>query len=367
MSRNIFVWITVILWGLGLLEVNGFLSPQIRNRAKIRQIQLKYEYDPIESGFSPRRGNRGNGIRPDSSKVAADVANFQPLSISEKNDSLVINTSIGIDESEGDFHNKVDSENAILTKDRLINAVILACAFGYAIHTILDVDHGMSRGWTQKEIMIRMPYDNWRNYENSLANSPIWTKTTINVIIYLLGDWLSQTVFNKKDILDFDPIRTFKNGFIGMCFGPLVAEYYEFSDWILPVDVGMNRLYKIFMDQTVYLGVKCSIYIAAVALLNGEGFRTAKQNVDERIKPVMLTAWKFWPFVHCITYGFIPAQHRILWVNSVDLVWNAILAALSRGENDEVSDNMDTSDDVDTSESSLALETHSEDEEEVLL
>lgn len=30
--------------------------------------------------------------------------------------------------------------------------------------------------------------------------------------------------------------------------------------------------------------------------------------------------------VHCITYSIIPARHRILWVNCVDLVWNAILA-----------------------------------------
>ena len=217
------------------------------------------------------------------------------------------------------------------TSDHILNAIILACAFGYAVHTILDVDHGMTRGWTQKEIVLRMPYDNWRNYENSLASSPIWTKTTINVIIYLLGDWLSQTVFNKKHVLDFDAARTFKNGFIGMCFGPLVAEYYEFSDWILPAEVGINRLYKIFMDQTLYLGIKCSIYIAAVTILNGEDIQKANETVRSRIKPVMFTAWKFWPFVHCITYGFIPAQHRILWVNSVDLVWNAILAALSRG------------------------------------
>jgi hypothetical protein len=29
--------------------------------------------------------------------------------------------------------------------------------------------------------------------------------------------------------------------------------YYEFSDTILPVEVGINRLYKICMDQTIYL------------------------------------------------------------------------------------------------------------------
>lgn len=227
-----------------------------------------------------------------------------------------------------------EDANILMNKDRFINLCLLIAAFGYAIHTILDVDHGMTRGWTHKEVMLRLPYDNWRNYENSLANSPIWTKTSINVIIYLLGDWLSQTVFNDQNLLDFDATRTFKNGFIGLCFGPLVAEYYEFSDWILPMDVGINRVYKILMDQTIYLFVKCSIYIAVVGLLNGESLTQAKENVSSRIKTVMLTAWKFWPFAHCITYGLIPPQHRILWVNSVDLVWNAILAALSRSSDE---------------------------------
>jgi len=244
----------------------------------------------------------------------------------ELSTSQSIDASTDVDDSNINDTIAAAEEISNINTERIINACLLFAAFGFAAHTILDVDHGMTRGWTQKEIMLRLPYDNWRNYENSLVNQPIWTKTSINVIIYLLGDWLSQTVFKKKDILDFDASRTLKNGFIGMCFGPIVAEYYEFSDWILPVEVGINRIYKILMDQTIYLGVKCSIYIAAVGLLNGESVDQVKENVSARIKPVMFTAWKFWPFVHCITYGLIPAQHRILWVNSVDLVWNAILA-----------------------------------------
>ena len=34
--------------------------------------------------------------------------------------------------------------------------------------------------------------------------------------------------------------------------------------------------------------------------------------------------------VHCVTYSVIPAQHRILWVNSVDLVWNAIISSAAQ-------------------------------------
>jgi protein Mpv17 len=217
---------------------------------------------------------------------------------------------------------------------KLFNGLILALSFGYAIYTVFNIDHGMTRGWTQSEVAMRIPLDNWSNYETSLMEKPVFTKTLINVVIYLLGDWLSQTVFQKKNVLDFDAWRTLRNGFIGLCFGPLVHEYYQFSDRILPVEGGsmMIRFQKILMDQTIYLTVKCAVYISAVGLLQGDDWDTVKNNVKDRIGGIIFTAWKFWPLIHCITYGFIPARHRILWVNSVDLIWNAILSTLARKE-----------------------------------
>lgn len=225
-----------------------------------------------------------------------------------------------------------ESNNTALLQ-KIVNGTFLALCFGFALYTILNIDHGMTRGWSQSEIAMRIPLDNWSSYESALLEKPIFTKTMINVIIYLLGDWLSQTLFQGNNVLDFDVSRTLKNGFIGLCFGPLVHQYYEFSDAILPVEGGLaNRASKILMDQTIYLTVKCSIYISAVGLLAGDDVETVKGNVKERIGPVVITAWKFWPLVHCITYGLIPARHRILWVNSVDLIWNAILASKAQGD-----------------------------------
>ena len=220
---------------------------------------------------------------------------------------------------------------------KLVNLALLAVSFGYVLFSVFNIDKGMTRGWTPAEIGMRIPLDTWASYENSLSEKPVATKTIINVVIYLLGDWLSQTIFKRNNILDFDAGRTLKNGFVGMCFGPAVHEYYEFSDWILPVDgvtMGItNRAFKILMDQTIYLAVKCSIYIMAIGVLNGESVENSAENVKNRLKPIMFTAWKFWPLVHCVTYGLIPARHRILWVNSVDLVWNAILASKARDDN----------------------------------
>jgi len=33
-----------------------------------------------------------------------------------------------------------------------------------------------------------------------------------------------------------------------------------------------------------------------------------------------------WPFAHLITYGVIPVEQRLLWVDTVELVWVTILS-----------------------------------------
>ncbi len=230
------------------------------------------------------------------------------------------------------------SQSSSTTTPKLFNTALLILCFGYAIYSIFTIDIGLTRGWSISEKAMRIPLDNWSSYESSLNNQPIFTKTTINVVIYLLGDWLSQTLFIKKNLLDFDAWRTMKNGFIGMIFGPIVHEYYEFSDYILPVDLNAyNRFKKIFMDQTIYIFTKCSIYIILVNLLGGESWEYSVEQSRGKIKNIMFTAWKFWPLVHCVTYTAIPARHRILWVNCVDLFWNAILASLAGNKkSDEV-------------------------------
>mmetsp|Transcript_1170 Transcript_1170/g.2456 ORF Transcript_1170/g.2456 Transcript_1170/m.2456 type:complete len:511 (-) Transcript_1170:246-1778(-) len=293
----------------------------------------------------------------DHGMAQADAAPFAPavpineIAIGANNGSMIIANN----ESEDyppfiKFLFQKDANGQTLAS-KLFNLALLAASFGFVFVSVFTIDRGMTRGWSPAEIGMRIPLDTWASYENSLSEKPVATKTIINIVIYLLGDWLSQTLFQQKNILDFDAARTLKNGFIGMCFGPAVHEYYEFSDWILPVDgvtIGItNRAFKILMDQTVYLSIKCSIYILAIGVLNGESVESSSENVKNRIKPIMFAAWKFWPLVHCVTYGLIPARHRILWVNSVDLVWNAILASKARDDDGEDNDSDGGSDGLD--------------------
>ncbi len=327
--KTIFVWILCICDGVyafhigynrnsGITNISGPIGSTIIPIPRDTITVTSHQY---RSTHSNPNSNSNRGYLSNK-RVCTLPLHATKIDADPKIDLAVEDPSLSPLPETSSTQNETPSTNT----NKVLNALLLLACFGFVTYSVLNVDNGMTRGWTMGEKAMRIPLDNWSSYESSLNTQPIATKTMINVIIYLLGDWLSQTIFVNKSLLDFDAWRTTRNGLIGLVFGPLVHEYYEFSDSILPVEIGMNRFYKIIMDQTLYLSVKCSVYIVAVNMLAGESWEYSSGMAKEKIKGIMLTAWKFWPLVHCVTYGFIPARHRILWVNCVDLFWNAILA-----------------------------------------
>lgn len=66
-----------------------------------------------------------------------------------------------------------------------------------------------------------------------------------------------------------------------------------------------------------------------------------------------------------MTYGLIPARHRILWVNCVDLVWNAILASMSQKKEEPIKIIVAKDDDRDQQQQPMIWETSANDETRV--
>jgi len=91
------------------------------------------------------------------------------------------------------------TDDELGVEQKVINLLFLSISFGYAIYTVLNINNGMTRGWSASEIAIRIPVDNWGAYESYLANKPIVTKTLINVIIYLA----ESNCIPKKEFIKF--------------------------------------------------------------------------------------------------------------------------------------------------------------------
>mmetsp|Transcript_30917 Transcript_30917/g.52833 ORF Transcript_30917/g.52833 Transcript_30917/m.52833 type:complete len:106 (-) Transcript_30917:155-472(-) len=59
--------------------------------------------------------------------------------------------------------------------------------------------------------------------------------------------------------------------------------------------------------------------------------------------PLIVSGLKLWPLAHCVTYGLVPVENRLLWVDLVEIIWVTILAtqASGAGDNEKLADQDD--------------------------
>ncbi|CAI0549853.1 unnamed protein product [Linum tenue] len=91
--------------------------------------------------------------------------------------------------------------------------------------------------------------------------------------------------------------------------------------WVVPA--------KVAFDQTVWAAIWNSIYFVALGFLRFESPANIFRELKATFLPMLTAGWKLWPFAHLITYGVVPVEQRLLWVDSVELIWVTILSTYS--------------------------------------
>ncbi|KAM7269891.1 hypothetical protein ACFE04_029105 [Oxalis oulophora] len=220
-----------------------------------------------------------------------------------------------------------DDDDRLMSRG--VNAAIVLGFGTFAVTKLLTIDHDYWHGWTLYEVLRYLPEHNWIAYEEALKKNPVLAKMAISGIVYSLGDWIAQC-FEGKPILDFDPKRMFRSGLVGFTLhGSLSHYYYQFCEALFPFQGWWVVPAKVAFDQTVWSAIWNSIYFVFLGILRFE----SPANIFSELKAtfwVMLTAgWKLWPFAHLITYGVIPIEQRLLWVDCVELIWVTILSTYS--------------------------------------
>ncbi|KAJ0965947.1 hypothetical protein J5N97_027085 [Dioscorea zingiberensis] len=233
----------------------------------------------------------------------------------------------------GDFDKQVD---------RAINAMIVLAAGTFAITKLLTIDHDYWHGWTLYEILRYAPQHNWTAYEEALKANPILAKMMISGVVYSLGDWIAQC-YEGKPLFEFDRARMFRSGLVGFTLhGSLSHYYYYFFDALFPFQDWWVVPAKVVFDQTVWAALWNSIYYVALGLLRLEPPANIYTELKSTFWPMLTAGWKLWPFAHLVTYGVIPVEQRLLWVDCVELVWVTILSTYSNEKSEarhsEVSD-----------------------------
>ncbi|XP_076948293.1 uncharacterized protein LOC143620485 [Bidens hawaiensis] len=223
----------------------------------------------------------------------------------------------------------VEGESLEKLMDRGINATIVLAAGTFGITKLLTIDYDYWHGWTIYEILRYAPQHNWSAYEEALKQNPLLAKMMISGVVYSIGDWIAQCC-EGKPLLEFDRTRMFRSGLVGFTLhGSLSHYYYYFCEALFPFKDWWVVPVKVAFDQTAWSAVWNSIYFVVLGLLRFDSPLTIFNELKATFFPMLTAGWKLWPFAHIITYGVVPVEQRLLWVDCVELVWVTILSTLS--------------------------------------
>eukprot|EP00325_Prymnesiales_sp_UTEX-LB-985_P002750 CAMPEP_0174703182 /NCGR_PEP_ID=MMETSP1094-20130205/7219_1 /TAXON_ID=156173 /ORGANISM="Chrysochromulina brevifilum, Strain UTEX LB 985" /LENGTH=322 /DNA_ID=CAMNT_0015901065 /DNA_START=137 /DNA_END=1105 /DNA_ORIENTATION=+ len=183
----------------------------------------------------------------------------------------------------------------------------------------------------------------WHAYLQSVDAYPVLTKSLITSFTYIVGDVLAQYIQMRTQIrlsalkrtdslsgctviTSMSPWRYTRSGIVGLVvLGPLAHYYYELMAAFHDVPV----ICKIAIDQTLYLAFYNTVYYILLGLLTGRSLMDVARKYRSQFWPLLIAGWKLWPAVGLITYSFIPTEHRVLFVDTVELVYSAMLSTVS--------------------------------------
>ncbi|OAY28657.1 hypothetical protein MANES_15G084600v8 [Manihot esculenta] len=290
-------------------------------------VQEELDVIPVQSGDSTdqQEGMVVSQMESEGTDLATQVSGFgsNEGQFSFEGFSSASSSVIGDD---GGSQSELEVDRLI---DRTINAMIVLAAGSYAITKLLTIDQDYWHGWTLFEILRYAPQHNWTAYEEALKTNPVLAKMMISGVVYSIGDWIAQC-FEGKPLFEFDRARMFRSGLVGFTLhGSLSHYYYQFCEELFPFQDWWVVPAKVAFDQTAWAAVWNSIYFTVLGFLRLESPANIFSELKATFWPMLTAGWKLWPFAHLITYGVIPVEQRLLWVDCVELIWVTILSTYS--------------------------------------
>lgn len=193
--------------------------------------------------------------------------------------------------------------------------------------------------WSLQETALEIPADLWNSYSEFLSSSPIQTKAVTSATVYTIGDLISQRT-EGVSMGDLDRPRVVRSLLAGLLgHGPMSHVWYGVSENLfqnvlhLPNDI-FGTAAKVAIDQTIWGPFWNNTYILMLGLMKLNSPKTIWAEMKRTTVPLLVSGLKLWPLAHCVTYGLVPVENRLLWVDFVEIFWVTILATTAAAGNE---------------------------------
>jgi protein Mpv17 len=185
-------------------------------------------------------------------------------------------------------------------------------------------------GSTIQEFMAQIPSSVWEQYSAVLTEHPIATKACTSATVYTIGDIIAQrTAGTSSEDLDHPRIaRSMIAGLVG--HGPMSHVWYNICDGFFAETLHLTAWWafipKVIVDQTLWGPLWNNTYLLLIGLMKMERLDSIWDDIKKSTVPMVVSGLKLWPAAHLVTYGLIPVENRLLWVDMVEIIWVTVLS-----------------------------------------
>lgn len=144
-----------------------------------------------------------------------------------------------------------------------------------------------------------------------------------------------QKMYEGKGLGEIDRMRVARSAAAGLIgHGPLshfwygVSEgFFDFLGW----EGWWTTFPKIAVDQLVWSPIWNGCYIALLGIMKRESIPEIWNSIRSTAFSLITSGLKLWPLAHVVTYGLIPVENRLLWVDLVEILWVTVLSSEAAG------------------------------------
>ena len=284
------------------------------------------------------------------------------LIVDESNDS-VVNSAAAVTSSQQQTH-LIDplpslqyTPTTSMTKKWMNSGLTIGTLVAItACLVLLDTTPGIWDGTSITEMMSHIPADIWQQYSTVLTEHPIATKACTSATVYTIGDIIAQrttiTDSNNEELDQRRILRSMIAGLIG--HGPMSHFWYNICDGFFANTLHLTAWWafipKVIIDQTLWGPIWNNTYLLLIGLMKMERPEVIWEDIKKSTVPMVVSGLKLWPAAHVVTYGLIPIENRLLWVDMVEIIWVTVLskqaASLDKPTNENADTDKDSSDGI---------------------
>jgi len=143
------------------------------------------------------------------------------------------------------------------------------------------------------------------------------------------GDFLQQHIelWRKTHTTGvYDLERTGRLMLMGLFHGAPRHYFYCALEKYLPKKDMSTVAKKILLDELVLSVFIDSTFIYGVSYLEGYGHDKSLEETKEKFPVIYMWDWILWPPLQILNFYFLPLRFRVLFVSSLNLIWNTILS-----------------------------------------